>query len=307
MISFFTNRIIGKSFNVRYDGHPKLRYESADEYGCSAKKFSFYSGKNLLRGEKVYFGDLSSCKKALVFFHGAGGGHTAYEKEIAYFARHGYLVYAYDNTGCMDSEGRVVGDLAQSVSDAKAFFDYLKEDRDIKGMPLYALGHSWGGLATIYCLKEEVPVKKCVSLAGIADLATIYGFVAKMPGWLQKPIRRGIRRCFGKDAAYPLELLANAKKPFKYYYGNKDRLMIDSGTTKKICEISKQNPNVSYVELKERGHNCYWSVQSEDYFFDLKTNKNYLDLSCDPSIHFDMSKIKDDSSVLDSIIDFFNL
>ena len=37
-------------------------------------------------------------KAALIFFHGIGAGHSAYESEIRYFAHKGYLVYAYDNS-----------------------------------------------------------------------------------------------------------------------------------------------------------------------------------------------------------------
>lgn len=304
MLSILTNYLIHKSFRLRYDGNPKLRYENAADYGCSAKKFEFRSGDNILRGEKVFFGDIASCKEAIVFFHGAGAGHTAYEKEIAFFAKRGYLVYAYDNTGCMESEGKEVGNLAQSVWDAEAFFDYLKSDEDFKGRPIYAIGHSWGGLALTSCLREDCPVSKCVSLSGLVDLSMLYLYGGKLPNWMKSSVQSGIRREYGKKVADLDRLLMNAKKPFKYYVGMKIPLIIDSGTAKLVKQISLKNSFVSYAELEDKGHNCYWAAETESYFRDLLDVKNYLSLSSDPSIELDLSKIKDDPLVMESVIDF---
>ena len=304
MLSIVTGILMKKAFNMRFDGHPKLRYPSPEEYGCSAKKFAFYSGKNLLRGEKLYVGDISKCKRCIVFFHGAGAGHTAYSSEIAYFAKKGFLVYAYDNTGCMESEGKTIGNLAQSVADADAFFSYLPSDEDYHDQPIYAVGHSWGGLACVHCLDERLPVKKCVSLAGINELSKVLAAGGGLPSWMSRYIRRYLRLTYGKDAVNQKALLQECKKPFLYYIGDKDFLMLDAGMYSLISEFSKQNPNISTVILKNKGHNCYWNSASEDYLHDLRVNKHFLELNSDPEFSFDIDKIKDDRQVMDSIVDF---
>ena len=306
MLSFVFGKVIHNSFRIRYDGNPKLRYMDAEIAGRKSKPFSFYSNGNLLRGEKLYVGDIASCKTALIFFHGAGAGHTAYTMEMSYFAKKGYLVYGYDNTGCMWSEGKEVGDLAHSILDVDAFFEYLKTDEDYRGQRLFAIGHSWGGVAVAHCLKQDIPVEKCVALAGVCSLPDLYASQAKVPAWTKGPIGAYLKRRYGKDILNDITLLKDTKKPFLYVYGELDRLILDAKINEIISQYSSQNPNVSVKEVKNMGHNCYWTKKTESYIEDLMGKKAYRGLDCDPRIHFNTDMIQDDPALMNSLFDFFD-
>ena len=56
-------------------------------------------------------------KGLVVLSHGLGGGHSSYLYEIDYFVGQGYDVFAYDNTGCYESEGEDMVGLVQSCID----------------------------------------------------------------------------------------------------------------------------------------------------------------------------------------------
>ncbi|MGN1347223.1 MAG: hypothetical protein ACI4V1_10600, partial [Eubacteriales bacterium] len=88
----------------RYDENGAVFYFSAADFpGLTAEPYSFSGGAgHTLKGAFYHYGS-PIADRILVFDHGMGGGHRAYMKEIEQLARHGYLVFAYDHTGCMES------------------------------------------------------------------------------------------------------------------------------------------------------------------------------------------------------------
>jgi pimeloyl-ACP methyl ester carboxylesterase len=68
------------------------------------KNFSFVSGRWMLSGSRYFVGNWPY-KALVVFYHGIGAGRNAYVQPICDLAKQGYLVYAFDNTGSMQSEG----------------------------------------------------------------------------------------------------------------------------------------------------------------------------------------------------------
>lgn len=306
MLSFLLSHLIHQRFAGRSDGNPKLSYYDVSDLGCKSKPFSFKSENNLLRGEKVFVGAINDCKKAMVFFHGIGAGHTAYSSEIAYFAKKGFLVYAYDNTGCMLSEGKGMNHMAHTFVDVKAFFEYLKSDEDYHGQEIVACGHSWGGWSALQCLNEEIPVGRIVSMGSFCKLEDVFVSQGSLPKWFAQPIRRGLKREFGIDAVNRYDMLKQTKKPVLFVYGEKDHLLTECGAVRLINELSLQNPNISCKEIKNRGHNCYWTEKTDSYFHDLLYKYNYLDINAQSPATFDINKIQDDRVVMDLIFDFLN-
>lgn len=306
MLSFIFGHALKRSFNVRYDGSPQLEYFLASDYGCESKPFSFYSGNNLLRGEKVYCGDLSSITKAMVFFHGVGAGRGAYMREICYFAKKGYLVYCYDNTGCMQSEGRSAGNLAQSSLDADAFFEYLKQDEDYQNKPIDACGHSWGGVACLHCLKEDIPVRRVVAFAGVIDLIELYLTEGHLGAFARKPIQAYLKRAYGKDALHGFRELETAKKPYLYIHGENDELINSLNIYPRISKISKQNPLVSCYLVRKRGHQCYWEEQAQKYFLGIFKKGKFGTPEHDPRCVIDYNRLRDDEVVMQVASDFLS-
>jgi pimeloyl-ACP methyl ester carboxylesterase len=88
----------------RMDGSPAFPYWKAKDLGVEEEVFSFLSGRWKLYGSRYFVGK-GPYKALVVFYHGIGAGRNAYVQPICDLAKQGYLVYAFDNTGSMQSEG----------------------------------------------------------------------------------------------------------------------------------------------------------------------------------------------------------
>lgn len=76
----------------------------------------------------------------LLFLHGVGGGHHAWERQLPYFARLGYPSHAWDQPGYGESPLVDPYDLEQVSVALKRLVDALG------GEPVVLVGHSMGGL-----------------------------------------------------------------------------------------------------------------------------------------------------------------
>ena len=85
-------------------------YFSKDNFeGLSQSPFMVRSSKgHRLQGYFYSYPDPQP-DRIVIFEHGMGSGHRGYMKEIELLAKAGYLVYAYDHTGCMESGGETTG------------------------------------------------------------------------------------------------------------------------------------------------------------------------------------------------------
>lgn len=133
-----------------------LKYDSFNIESCL--------GHTLVGGFYYYDNPIKS--KLVIFDHGMFGGRRSYMREIEMLARHGYLVYAYDHTGCMESGGKDNGGFSGSLRDLDEVITKLKELNELKGRELYVMGHSWGGFSTLNIAKFHPNIKKIVALAG---------------------------------------------------------------------------------------------------------------------------------------------
>ena len=190
----------GKRILRRYDSDGAVFFYSAKDFdGLNARPFSFQN--NLGQTLKGYFYSYEDPKagQLIVFNHGMGeGGHRAYMREIELLARHGYLVYAYDHTGCMESEGDGINGFAQSLADLDTCLRALKADERYKDMKLSVIGHSWGGYAVLNIAAYHPDVAHVIALAGFRSI-----------GHIHKQTMTGLLRLYKKDA-YRLELRHNA-------------------------------------------------------------------------------------------------
>ncbi len=298
ILEAFLKKQLRKAFSFRGDGAPRMRYPYPQDFGAEGLSFSFYSGKNLLRGGKYFVGK-GPYLGVVIFFHGLGAGHTAYSQEIAYFAKQGYLVYAYDNTGCMLSEGQFVGGLGQGLKDQDAFFAYLKEQKDIEGLPVYAIGHSWGGYLALSALYSGFPIAKVVSFAGFRSLAAIYEENAPAIKKIHKAMLSLLKREYGERGIidYGVDLV-DCKTPVLYLQGEKDDDVPYKIHLDQFRETWKGNQNLRLYQCQERGHQPYWSKTAQRYYWEIKKGK------IEPK-EIDYSKLQeDDEEVMQAVIDF---
>lgn len=294
-----------KGMEFRCDGVPAFRYYPGEAFGVATKPFSFRSGKWLLRGER-YFLPGTSYKGVMVFFHGLGAGHTAYSQEIAYFAKHGYLVYAYDNTGCMTSEGRGIGCLSQSLLDQKAFFAFLDKEEEAKGLPRYAIGHSWGGFTAFGALQKEYGVKKVISISGFLSLSEALmeqrPFLRKMEGLLRASLRRGYGK-YGDPNV--LEWIAQSDAELLYVYGENDTIVPKDRNYDVLQRHFRNSPKVKLLLVNDLHHNPYWTLESSAYYVEIIQKHHLARVDFDNQFVIDETKLnKDDPLILKKMLRF---
>ena len=89
---------------TRCDDNGMAYYFSAEDFpGLQKESYPFRSLKGYRLQGYLYHYDHPQEGRLVVFDHGFGGGHRSYMKEIEKLCKHGFLVFAYDHTGCMES------------------------------------------------------------------------------------------------------------------------------------------------------------------------------------------------------------
>ena len=142
----------------------------SDFNGLIAEPISFKaSAGHLLKGYLYHYDEMLP-GRLIVFDHGFGGGHRAYMKEIEKLCRHGYLVLAYDHTGCMESEGASPNGMAQSLSDLNDCMNFVKDDERLKSLDISVMGHSWGGYSTLNISALHPEISHVVVLSGFVEV-----------------------------------------------------------------------------------------------------------------------------------------
>lgn len=75
----------------------------------------------------------------LLFLHGLGGGHHAWDRQLPYFSAHGFASHAWDQPGYGHSPSVEPYDFEQVTAALKRLIDSLG------GEPVVLVGHSMGG------------------------------------------------------------------------------------------------------------------------------------------------------------------
>lgn len=153
-------------FGIRYETYEPLSYNLEDFPNLKRNKYEFNSNKGQkLVGYNYYTND--NAKGIIIISHGfGGGGHNSYMDCANYFAKNGYYVFAFDNTGNDESEGKAVNGLPQGVIDLDYAISFIEKQKEFENLPIMLFGHSWGGYSVTNVLNYHPEIKSVVSLAG---------------------------------------------------------------------------------------------------------------------------------------------
>ncbi len=258
-----------KATFCRNDPSPALPYYQPEDFDLSYQNFSFQSGKWLLSGSFYFYQNVEK-KGVILFLHGAGAGRSAYIKEIASFARRGYVVYAYDNTGCGESEGRYFYGLGHTNRDIKAFFAWFEMNNEFKTLPLYVVGHSWGGYGAL--LTSSYPsVRKIISLAGFTSPSREFAYYVnhgryKKIRFLMSLVLKSLGGYDADVAVYSSLKKSSAK--ILYVQGDKDPMVLPQAG---YLDLKHHLPNASikYLIVPGRGHQPWRSEDANNYQAEL--------------------------------------
>ncbi|MBE5715074.1 MAG: alpha/beta fold hydrolase [Ruminiclostridium sp.] len=249
--------VCGKRFEIYDSAHlPDLN----DYKGLVNEPVTFPS-KRGYKYTGFYYHDESydSFRGLIVFSHGIFDGQLSYLPEIAYFARRGYKIFAFDNSGSHLSGGKSLRGLPQSAEDLDAALSFVTKTNTL---PLYLFGHSWGGYA--------VSAVHCYHLYDIKAVFVQSGFdqtsemvleegSAMMGRWiyiLRAYIKLYERMKYGKAAGYTAhagiaKATANGTK-FLILHSTDDKTISLKNSV--LANVEK-NDNITLITEKNKGHN----------------------------------------------------
>ena len=197
----FENKILEmykKQMYIRCDDSGTAYYFSADDFdGLNKRGYTFKSNNGHTLQGYFYWYENPAQNRLVIFEHGMGGGHRSYMREIETIAKKGYMVFAYDHTGCMESQGENTNGFAQSLNDLDSCISALKADVKFKGEEITVIGHSWGGFSTMNIAALHPDLKNVVALSGFASVKR-----------MEDQYFGGIMKVFAK-AVYALEQKSN--------------------------------------------------------------------------------------------------
>lgn len=202
--------------------------------------------------------------KLVIFEHGMFGGARSYMREIEKLARHGYLVYAYDHTGCMESGGEDNGGFSGSLRDLDEVITKLKELDEIKGRELYVMGHSWGGFSTLNIAKFHPDVKKIVALAGfISPKVIIKQHVSGPYSIFSGIIYRGEVKASPKYMkCSAIDTLKNSDTKALVFHSADDHMVNFKKNFLKLKKALKNSENATFISVDGADHNPNYTKEA---------------------------------------------
>ena len=254
---------------TRADATKAIFYFSAEDFeGLEKESFAVRSQKgHRLQG---YFYSYPNPKpnRLIVFEHGMGSGHRGYMKEIEVLARAGYLVYAYDHTGCMESGGEVTGGFSQSLMDLDDVLTALEKHEEYQNYDISVVGHSWGGFSALNIAEFHPKISHIVAMAGFISVEQI---LKQFLGVFYKKIYEEEKK---ENPAYmtadAVRALSRAKTKALIIHSEDDQTV----SCKKHFDVMKKalvgRENITFWKVSGKGHNPNYTadaVKYQDDFF----------------------------------------
>ena len=272
-----------QGLHSRCDDEGLAYYFSADDFADMAyRPYYFKSSRNhILRGCFYYYPQPVQ-NKLIVFDHGFGGGHRSYMKEIEKLCKAGYLVFSYDHTGCMESEGDSPNGLAQSLVDLNDCINALRADTKYKDFEINVVGHSWGGFSTLNIGSLHNDITKIVVLSGFTSVERL---VNSYFGGIMKPYRKAIMEV--ERVANPdfvdfdaVESLKKTDAKALLIYSADDKLCVKAHYDALVAGLEGKE-NVTFHLEESKGHNPNYTEDAVQYLAkyqaQLKKMKKKLD------------------------------
>ena len=264
--------------HTRCDDTQTAYYFSADDFpGLASEAYAFKASAGHKLQGYLYKYDNPMTDRLVVFDHGFGGGHRAYMKEIEKLCRHGYLVFAYDHTGCMESGGETPGGLAQSLCDLNDCIATIKADERFNGLDISVMGHSWGAFSTMNIIALHPEVSHIVAMSGFVSVEQMIGtfFSGIMKGY-RKPILALERASNPEFVQFnSVETLSKSDTKALLIYSENDQMC-----KKEHYDILKAGlegrENIRFLLVKEKGHNPNYTKEAVKYLGQFSADRAKL-------------------------------
>ena len=240
--------------------------------GLQQEAFPFSSADGHMLQGYLYHYENPIPGRLVMFEHGMGSGHTGYMQEIQLLAKQGYLVFAYDHTGCMASGGAETGGFPQSLKDLNDALTALKADKRFAGFRFSVVGHSWGGYSTLNIQTLHPDVSHVVAISGFLSVEQI--IKDSFSGLLAFAGKRLWQEELEKQPQWTrfhaLETLKNGSAKGLIIHSDDDKTVACKSTFDVLQEALQQKENLRFLRLTGKNHNPNYTadaVRYKDDFF----------------------------------------
>ena len=327
--------IYNQNFNVRGDSYEPFMFYVEDFQGLSRTQYEFTSDK----GQKLagYLDETSDenesdePKGVIVLAPGfGGGGHNSYMDVANYFVQNGYYVFAYDATGCDESEGEGVGGFPQGVIDLDHAITFVEGLDKTKDLPICLFGHSWGAYCVSCIPKYHPEVKAIIECSGFNSSAEEFEAQGKEQAgsyiYTMMPyVHLYERYKYGEySKCNALDGLASTDAKVMVVHSQDDGVVPISVGYDKYYEKFKDDDRFKFVELQDKGHSIFndytyadefdsefdeW-LKTLDYDYNLDKNKERFMEDKADYIHKNLDREKWtntlDKELFEEFLDFYD-
>jgi len=247
----------------RCDDRETVFYFAPEDFpGLQAEPHSFVSSAGHTLQGYFYQYDNPIPHRLVVFDHGFGGGHRAYMKEIQMLCEHGFRVFSYDHTGCMESGGESPNGLAQSLCDLNDCITMLKADPRYSETDISVMGHSWGAFSTLNISALHPDISHIVAMAGFVSVPEMIGtfFNGMMKGYRKAVLALETESNPGFVTYNAVETLSKSNTRALLIYSENDPMC-----RKKHYDILHS----SFLLQPNKGHNPNYTEEAVAYLDDF--------------------------------------
>ena len=260
--------IFRSAFLQRCDDKGLARYFCAGDFpGLQQEAFAFPSVKgHTLQGYFYYYGNPIP-GRIVVFDHGFGGGHRSYMKEIELLCRHGFLVFSYDHTGCMESGGDNCGGLSQSLMDLNDCLTALKKCDRSKELDFSVVGHSWGGFSTLNIAALHPEISHIVVLSGFVSVEMLVGqfFSGILKGYSKAILATEAATHAPFCNFHSVESLSKTDAKTLLIYSANDKLVNKATHFDTLKSGLSHKDNIRFLLVENKGHNPNYTEDAVKY------------------------------------------
>ncbi len=210
--------------------------------------------------------------RLIIFDHGMGSGHTGYMKEIEKLASHGFLVFAYDHTGCMKSGGETTGGFVQSLKDLNDAINALRTTEEYKNTDISVIGHSWGAFSTMNICALHPEISHIVALSGFISVES---FMKQNLGAFYKKIYAEEEIINPEFIKYNATESLNKTEAHTLIIHSADDKMVKCASSFDVLqkELSHKK-NIRFLKVNGKNHNPNYTLDAveykDDFFFEYR-------------------------------------
>ena len=257
-----TVSIYNENFDKRLESYEPLMLRVDDFEGLERTRYEFTSDKGQkLVGYMYSTGTGEEHHGIIIIAHGFGAGHNSYMDCADYFARHGYLVFAYDATGNDESEGKGVGGIPQGPIDLDYAISFVEESGNFPDLPIGLFGHSWGGYSACSVLTFHPEVEAVIECAGCNSSSDLFEAGGKDQAgsfiYAMMPfVKLHERIKYGKYASNTaMNGFAASDAAVMVVHSADDTVVPIEYGLDLYYDKYKDDPRFSFMRLEDRGHN----------------------------------------------------